>query len=387
MENSIIHLSDIVLKSESDKQLMIRDAEILTNKILNKRDTNIQTFAKIVEDEDNLIDAIAYFKDIIFNVVDKNLIANITIGEIIYPCTINKNAISQFINKFKINAIHVSNLLDSKTNWGADIIAYTFNGYVNNTRNTDKCLVRIVKQNNIYELRAVLSDTFHRYSTSSIYKNVLTKLKNNSIVLNTQYDGLNSYLEVVSTTLKSFYIKDKLVNTVFGLQIKNSSFGTSALDIKPFTHTVICGNGLTNKSVFRSIHRADKQQVFGLLSNETLQLEAHLFESRITDAINFIFNDKTINDNIEALSTLGEQSITADELKKLPSIGLNKKEVDEVIDIILNGSANDGLLGNNSAYDVVQAISKVSQTKSLVREKELQDICGDFIISVRNIKK
>ena len=237
------------------------------------------------------------------------------------------------------------------------------------------------------EVRAVMSDSYHRYSTGAVYGGLLTEFKDNAIVLKTQYDGLSSYMELISKKMTSFYADGRLVNMMFGLQIRNSSFGTAALDVKPFTFKVVCANGMTTTSTMRSIHMGAKKQDYGFLSDETLLLEAELNKRRVVDAANFIFSDEQIGSQINAMTLLSEEKVDAKEIKQLTKMGINQKELDEINDIILGGSREDGLLGNNSAYDVTQAITKIAQTRPLVREKELQDIGGSFIQNVMNMSK
>jgi hypothetical protein len=387
MNAVVINRPNIALLNGRDVNLVDRDISIMERVITNRRNNNKDTYGRIATDEANLLDAVTHYSNISFRNVGKELEAVINVDDGKYEFKTHKNAVMQLANKFKINGRHISNLLKDNSGWATDVLAYTLSKYTANTRMGDMGLIRAVGQDNHAELRAIMSDSYHRYSTSHVYGGLLREVKDKAIVLKTQYDGLSSYMELISKDMKSFYADGKLVNMMFGLQIRNSSFGTAALDVKPFTFKVVCGNGMTTTSTLRSIHMGSKKADYGFLSNETLMLEAELNKRRVLDAANFIFSDEQINEQINAMTLLAEEKVDAKELKQLSKMGINQKEMDEINDIILGGAEDDGLLGNNSAYDVTQAITKIAQSKPLVREKELQDIGGSFIQNVINMSK
>ena len=387
MQQTIIQRPDIAVLNNRDTELIDRDINILTNAIDRRRMSNVETYNQITIDEASLLDGITHYSNMSFRNVGNELEMLINVDDGKYEFKTHKNAIMQLANKFKINGRHISNLLKDNSSWATDVLAYTLSKYTENTRKGDSGLFRAVTSGANPEIRAVMSDSYHRYSTSHVYGGLLMDIKDKAIVLKTQYDGLSSYMELISKKMTSFYADGKLVNMMFGLQIRNSSFGTAALDVKPFTFKVVCGNGMTTTSTLRSVHMGSKKQDYGFLSNETLMLEAELNKRRVLDAANFIFSDEQINQQINAMTLLSEEKVDAKEIKQLTKMGINQKELDEINDIILGGSQDDGLIGNNSAYDVVQAITKIAQSKPLVREKELQDIGGTFIQNVINISK
>lgn len=386
MNDTIIQRPDIAILNPRDSELIDRDINILQTAIGGRRQSNSNTYKEIILDENSLVDAISRYTNMTFDEVGGELEMTLAVNDGREKYTMHKNAVMQLASKFKIEGRYISKLLKDNSKWSTDLLAYTLSQYTANTRTGDNGLVRAVVRPEKAQVRAVMSDSYHRYSTGAIYNGLLVDYKDKAIVLKTQYDSLSSYLELISNKLKSFYVDGQLVNMVFGLHIRNSSFGAAALDVRPFNYKVICGNGMTTKSEFRAIHMAGKRNDYGFLSNETLMMEAELNKRKVLDAANFIFSDDKVNEQIYAMTNLGEAKVDAKDIKKLGSLGIKQSEIDQISDIILGGSPEDGLLGNNSAYDVAQAITRMSQDKPLAREKELQDIAGNFIDSVIDSK-
>jgi len=375
MSDVIIKPPSLAVLTDEDARLIDRDMELLAKKITARRVGNAQTYTRLINDENMLNDMIAYYNKLAFVADDKQLRMIVEIDGRHVPFTVHKNAIMQLAAKFSIVGKHVANLLKESDAWAISVLATTLNGYVQHKRSKDVGLIRAVGS----EIRGILSDSYHRYSTGYVYDELLKTKAKDAYVMNAQYDGLVSYIELVSNKMTSFYADGKLVNMVFGMQIRNSSFGLAALDVRPFSFKVVCGNGMTTDSVYRSIHKGNTQSQYGYLSNETLLKEAELNKSYVMDAANFIFSDDQIASQVSAMSMLANEKVDPQSIQKLTNRGIQKQELDEVINIILGGSPEDGLLGNNSAYDVIQSISKVAQQKPLAREKELIEIAGDFV--------
>jgi hypothetical protein len=382
MHEVVINRPNLAVIHPRDNELIDRDINILTKTISNRRHNNALVYKTLIEDENNLFDFVTYYKNLQFKNVGKSL--EVRSSE--YEFRMHKNAVMQLATKFNINGRHIGNLLKDGSDWATDVLAYTFNKYTANTRTNDVGLVRAVGTDG-GEVRGILSDSYHRYSTGYVYNNLLKSHATDAIVLKTQYDGLSSYIELISKDMKSFYVDGKLVNMVFGLQIRNSSFGVAALDVRPFSFKVACSNGLVTKSTMRSIHKGSKRSSYGFLSNDTLIAEAELNNRYVRDAANYIFSDEQVQKQVDALTMLGNEKVDDKQLKQLPKLGITQNELSEITDIILGGKQEDGLLGNNSAYDAIQAITRIAQDKPLVREKELQEIAGSFIDSVIATRK
>jgi len=373
-----IQSQPIVLQNPGDGDLVSRDLELLTNTLSNRRNNNALAYATLEKDENNLNDFISRYDSLSFTNVGKEVQMSINSSINKDGLRMHKNAISQSAAKLGIDGRFISKLQRDNSEWAKNLLAYTLNSFTKNARKGDKGLIRAVGD----EVRGMVSDSYHRYSTGDVYHGLLTEYKDKAYMLNTQYNGLTSYLELVSNKMRSFYLDGKLVNMVFGLQIRNSSFGLAALDVRPFSMKVVCGNGMTTKHVMREIHRTGRSNAYGFLSNETLALEAKVNTRYVLDAADTIFSDGNIDTQIRAMSDLSSIKVDDGDIQQLSKFKVRDTEIAEVMAIILGGKEDDGLLGNHSAYDMSQAISKVAQSKPLEREKELLDVSGNFMQQV-----
>ena len=285
------------------------------------------------------------------------------------------NATNQLLNKLDIIPKYFKQLQHSKQDWETNLATIILNEH---SRHNDKrLLIRSVND----EVRGILSNQYERYSTIAIVKHVLDTLKNNTYVSNVSYDGLSISIELVSRKIIPIQLKNEIQFVIFGVQLRNSSFGTSALDIRSFILQIVCSNGLTGIRNLREIHKGRKivSDTF-VLSNDTLLAGAEYKKGIITDTLQYVFSGQNVTNNILALEQAGNKEIDLDiAVKNLSKRKVQQKEIDDIRAILLNNNIDDGIPQEPTVYKLGQAISRVANDRPTTRRMELLDIAGNII--------
>jgi len=359
------------------RDIAIRDRaiEIFNNKLIRKVEYNAKVYDKLVTDEQTLNDYIVPFNELRFDVNEGGYIGqHLTYKGGAASTRLIDNGLNHFTNKLDINPKYLKGLINSRTEWGTKLAERIMNDHASHSNK--KVLVRSTGD----ETRGILSDTYDRYSTLAIINHVMKVTKGNVYISNISYDGLTVSIEIVSKKIVPVNINGQVVFMIFGAHIRNSSFGTSALDVRTFTIQMICSNGMTGTRNLREVHRAGRIMANGMLSNDTLIARAEYKKGLITDGLNHVFSTQNITNSVLSMEAAGSTEIDMEiAIKKLAKQKIQQSEIKEINDIILNNHETDGLTNSPTLFKLSQAVGAVAREKPTSRRLELMDIAGNII--------
>ena len=295
----------------------------------------------------------------------------------------SQNALSQFSGKHLIPGSYLSELAWSKNEpWKKNLASIIMNKHAGN-QEKKKVLIRTVKD----EVRGYLSNTYERYSSIEVFKDFISiAQEHNAVISNAYYNGINSYVEAL--------VIDPVVilgeEWLYGVQFRNSDFGGAALDMRLMLIKLICTNGMTRNSLLRKIHRSSEIKSLGIeLSPETLYHNTMAKKSLIKDFSNHIFDRDNILKEAHMLEAVGRiEAEPSEVIKKLPSLGATKKDLEEVRKLLMANAVETGVRNGGGVIRVANAVSFLANTVDEAdRIADYKDISGKLInLYVEQIK-
>ena len=349
--------------------------DILIQKALRYQENAHAVIGEMMKDSQDLADYFIHPKSIFYLPGDdKGITLNFEEYKDNYQTFImSSNAISQFSAKNKIPGAYLSTLTQGKA-WERNLGAIIMDKHSANGP-TKKVLVRTVRD----EVRGYLSNTYERYSSVEVFKDFIHIAQdNNAIISNAYYNDISAYVEALVIDPVTIAGEEWL----YGVQFRNSDFGGAALDMKLMLVKLICTNGMTRNSLLRKIHRSSEIESVNIkLSEQTLYHNTMAKRGLIKDFAAHIFNRDNILAEANLLEQVGRIQIEAEEvIKKLPSLGATKSDIDEVQKLLMENAQHTGVVNGGNVLRVSNAVSYLANTVDEAdRIASYKDISGKLI--------
>ena len=283
----------------------------------------------------------------------------------------HRHAIAQTADKYGIPTGYAKKLASNGSQWERDLVSHTFNRYNENT-NSRRVLVREVNG----EVRGVLSDKYRRLNTPTIYSSFFSGLQSTGAVITEAWmDDTRSAVETPN---------NGIVNMVFGMRISNSDFGDGALIVQAYSINVVCLNGMTRSNIMRQIHLGTKIPDNMVMSENTYKLDTQTSASAINDIVQNIYSKDNFEAQMASIVQASTQKVDLErEIKKLPKAGVHKGELEKLNTVLIGNSSEDGVAGEATKWKLSNALTAVARDSEGRRKRELEDIAGSFLKTVK----
>lgn len=298
--------------------------------------------------------------------------------------SIHMHAVRQVADKLKIPATYLTSLLMGDE-WQRTLgyqIMNTHNGWTDR----NKVLVRAVGN----EVRAFLSDQYRRLDSETIFGTHIDEVFQNGGQLS---DGWMDDTRIMVESMFPQPIEvqtelNGLVYLAFGTRLTSSDYGDGALELRSFVMQGVCLNGMVRESVMRSIHLGAKLPSNMGLSEATYLLDSQTTASAIRDLTKNLYGHDVIKNRM--LEVRAASSLTVDPAKELKNMAslqkLLKGEADEIGQILMRNTPEDGLQGESTIWKLSQGITAYANKAEVSdrRRMELQELAGDLFNRVKN---
>lgn len=300
------------------------------------------------------------------------------VGEDVKDFTLHSNAITQIAERYKIPSRYLREKFLSRDSWQRVIAVNILNAHINNEV-SKRLLFRTVTS----EVRGIVSSSYKRLNSDAIYNRFLKGANDLGLrVYRVGYDETRSWIEAIFPSIMSFPTpKNGIQHVCFGCRVSTSDFGDGALELSFFMLKAWCLNGAVSSSQLRKIHSGREIPLDIKLSNETLKYETEFHAGLVYDSMMNVLSTSAIKNKIDTIKKASYTEIDfVKTLEKLPKMGMNKTEVEELTNVFTGGRLEDGVEGENTTFKLSQAISAVARNKNDRRKRELEAFAGGMIL-------
>jgi hypothetical protein len=219
-----------------------------------------------------------------------------------------------------------------------------------------------------------------------LYTHFIEGLRNNGgVLIDGYYSGTRSYLEAIQPKIIEIPTKNNgIVYKIFGVQLRNSDFGASRLELRGFEINVICMNGLTGKSYMSEVHLGRKIPEEINISTETMIHDTKAQAGLIKDTMITLFSSEYLEKEIKKTQTASEYEINPEQaIKKLPKVNVTDEEKLSLTKLFMERKEEDGMQGKPTLYMLSQGISAIARdSKNQDRKRELSEYAYNLIETV-----
>lgn len=293
----------------------------------------------------------------------------------------HKNALQQFASKNKVPMDYIQRL--QSTAWGKVLLQSMLNTHIQN-QPKDRSLIRMVNIDGKKEIRGFLSDKYKRLETGQIFGTLLSGMKNlneKSFIFDAFVSDTRSWIDVMLPEL--FFCetgKNGDVWFIMGARMSSSDFGDGAFQLQTYITNIICSNGLTRNTALREVHLGSKMPEYISFSDRTHQLDTAATASKVRDIVKQSFSSAVVMEQINGIYQASEIIIDPkNELSKIALLSKDEKEL--VINELIANNPEHGVYGENSVWKLAQAMTWVGNTIGETRQKEINEIAGDYMTS------
>lgn len=298
--------------------------------------------------------------------------------------SIHPHAVRHVADKLKIPATYLTGLLMGEA-W-QKTLAYEIMNTHNGWTERNKVLVRAVGS----EVRAFLSDQYRRLDSEMIFGTHIDEVFSHGGQLS---DGFmdDTRVMVESMLPQAIEVPTELNGTIylaFGTRLASSDYGDGALELRSFVMQGVCLNGMVRESVLRAVHLGAKLPSNIGLSQETYELDSKTTASAIRDLTKNLYGHDVIKNRL--LEVKAATSLMIDPGKELKNMAalqkLLKGEADEIGQLLMRNSPNDGLQGESTLWKLTQGITAYANRDDVSerRRMELQEIAGDLFNRIKS---
>lgn len=290
---------------------------------------------------------------------------------------LHSHAISQAGEKLKIPTRYIRDLGTGNEQWERDLAAKILNEHTANT-GRKRVLIREIGG----EVRGILSDKYRRLNTGKIFAEFISAVRDQGAVIYKAFaDDTRSYIETLFPQVVPIEtVKNGIVNVTFGARISNSDFGDGAMELKAFITNVACLNGMTRDNLLRQIHLGGKIPDNILISEETYKSDTQTTALLVNDIVKQVYSRDHMMAQAEQIMAASATEVDTDkEILKLSKAGLLKGEVEQVKTCLMDGKAEDGVVGESSLWKLSQAVTAVARDSEGRRRLELEDMGGALL--------
>lgn len=354
-----------------------RKKEILQNKLehyLNDKQLhNFSTIEKIDYDSNNLADYVVPLgknSPLDFDANGQMYLVN---GE--QRFSLHKHGLRQLSTKLEIPYKYAEYLASSE--WGRQLLKEAFQQHRNNI-SRGRILIRSIDN----EVRGVLSDKYRRLNSLEIYRDFMEGSRSQGAeVIDSLYTDTKTYIKTVIPKVFEIPTENNgTIFTVFGARISNSDFGDGAFSLRQFQLHVVCMNGMVGEKLLHQIHLGKRLPDNVHFSDKTYRLDTQAMASAVKDIMKDIYGPEKIKNMAQKLVNASNEIIDMDtQMKRLPSMGMIKSEVEEVGAKLMNSNEEDGLIGKPTRWKLSQAITSVANDIGGRRKEELSTLAGELL--------
>lgn len=290
---------------------------------------------------------------------------------------LHRHALSQVAERAGIPDLFVTRLL-GKT-WGAELLADNLN-HILAREEPRRVLLRSVRD----EVRAVLSDTYRRLDSRPILDAFADACREVGAV---PVEGVGGDLRFcVRAVLPIVFRPGGEEIIAFGIEISNSDFGAGALSVRCFCLRVWCTNYARLDEELRKVHLGRRLDDSIEFSRETYELDTRAMSSAVRDIVLSSMSPAKLHAQIDQIErSLTEKVDFKAALAGLPGMGLLKREVEAVHDVLASGGIEQLPPTGNTKYRLSNAISWVAKSADTAeRRLDLEAIAGSMMLGTRS---
>lgn len=292
--------------------------------------------------------------------------------------SIHQNALNQMCSKLNLPVSFI-NELATQDQWQKELAGKILTDYFKNTeRNT------VLLRNVGTEIRGFLSDKYKRINSLKLMQTFLKELQNNNFITYRFFSSdTNMYCEVINPNIIDIESNKETISLISGIQLKNSDFGCSAVEISSYLIQVVCLNGMVRKNAMREIHLGQKLSNDIEFSEKTLRLNTEATESAMFDVIKSLSSPEFQEKQIQLINKAVNTEVDNEKMiKKLPSNIINKKDVEGIKNILMNNKIEDGVYGENNLWKFTQAISAYGRNCEETKKRDIEQLSGKLLETV-----
>ncbi len=109
--------------------------------------------------------------------------------------------------------------------------------------------------------------------------------------------------------------------------------------------------------------------------------------SLVGDIVGDLLSKETLQEQVSVIDKAASTEIDLEsEIKKLPSAGILKNEVEKVETVLKNGRESDGIQGEPTTWKLTQALTAVARDSEPARRRDLEEVAGGMLAKVAKRK-
>jgi len=167
---------------------------------------------------------------------------------------------------------------------------------------------------------------------------------------------------------------------VFGVRLKNSDFGDGMLELRIFMLMLKCWNGMVGESLVKEVHLGKRIPDNIQISEDTYRKETTAKAALVRDIMGQVYEPSYRNAIIGKIEGASSKLIDIPkEIEKLPKMGFNLGEVDQVSKVLIENDPANGLQGAPSLWKLINAMTAVARDAEPERKRDLEIIAGNML--------
>lgn len=285
---------------------------------------------------------------------------------------LHRHALAQVAERAGVPDVFVSRLLSKP--WGPALLSENLN-QIFDREDERRLLVRSVAG----EVRGVLSDQYRRLDSRPIIEAFAGACRDVGAV---PIEGVGGDLRFCIRAVLPMMFRpggDEVV--AFGIEVSNSDFGAGALSVRCFCLRVWCTNLARLDEELRKVHLGKRLDDTIEFSRETYELDTKATSSAVRDIVMASLSPAKVNAQIGVIErAMAEKVDFKAVLGGLPRMGLLKREIEEVRDVLTTGGI-EALPTGNTIYRMSNALSWIAKSaESPERRMELEGLAGTMLL-------
>jgi hypothetical protein len=294
----------------------------------------------------------------------------------------HQNALQQYCSKVGFPMDYYNRIVG--TSWGRDIAHNAFNQHLAHFPKERSLIRSVTRPDGKEEVRGFLSDKYKRLETGQIFGSLLTamqKVDSRSFIFDAYVSDTRSWIDIMLPEL--FHMTTENNGTVYfvmGVRMSSSDFGDGAFQIQTYMLNIVCSNGMTRTTAMREVHLGAKLPENISFSDRTHLLETKLTSSKVSDICSQSFSTEVVREQLDSLYESTNIKIDPkNELSKIKDFSKEEKKLIE--DELIANEPEHGVEGQNTVWKLSQAMTFVGQSLGERRQREIEEIAGNFLNS------
>jgi hypothetical protein len=293
--------------------------------------------------------------------------------------SLHANAVTQLAAKLNIPGAYLSKLANSKDEQFTDLAAMILNRHSMKTTRS-RALIRAVGD----EVRGVLSDQYRRLdSIELVTAFIKCALSSGAKIIDAKMDDTRVKFDAIYPT--PFILDTQLnglVAIAFGLRLMTSDFGNGALSLQSYMLQGVCLNGLVAEKSLNTKHLGKRLPDDLSLSQQTYALDTATQVSAIGDFTRNLLSKPIIENRAKQILEVASTPVDVlQEVKRLTKINrITKGEAENLSNLLMNGSENDGVAGQNSKWKLINGLTALARdNEDMTRQRDLEELAGELL--------